>query len=196
MNTLHITFRNALVPLALAIATALAVHSAHAAEPLSLFGTPLKGASRDTLRQTLIKAGLTPTRVDNNYFCDLYDTNGQLKGATKLTVYYTEDDSTFASAEYTFPAFMDTTLVQRVIDIVQTKYGRPSSLQGNVNLGDVTARWNEPQGMQVRVSRGWPDTTTYLDLMDVANDNKMQAQMKADEKARLQQSAQRDSKAF
>ena len=196
MNTLHTPLRNASVAIALSIATAFAVHSAQAAEPLSLFGTPLKGASRDTLRQTLEKAGLTPTRVDNSYFCDQYDTNGQLKGATKLTVCYTEDNNTFASAEYTFPAFMDTTLVQRVIDTVQTKYGRPSSLQGDVNLGGVTAKWNEPQGMQVRVARGWPDTTTYLDLLDVANDRKMHAQMKADAAAQQKKQAQSQSKAF
>lgn len=198
MQTQHLktSLRNALAAIALATGAAVIAHSAHAAEPLSLFGTPLKGASRDALRAALAKAGLTPTRVDNSYFCDLYDTNDQLKGATKLTVCYTEDNNTFASAEYTFPAFMDTQLVQRVINMVQTKYGRPSSLQGNVGLGGVTAKWNEPGGMQVKVSRGWPDTTTYLDLMDVANDRKMHAQMKADEAARQQKQAQSQSKAF
>jgi hypothetical protein len=189
-------FRTAFVAFALAITTAFAVHSAQAAEPLSLFGMPLKGASRDALRQALVKAGLTPTRVDNSYFCDLYDPNGQLKGADKLTVCYTEDDNAFASAEYTFPAFMDTALVQRVINMVQTKYGRPTSLQGNVNLGDVTAKWAEPQGMQVVVTRGWPDTTTFLDLIDLANNRKMHAQMKADTSDRERKQAQSQSKAF
>ena len=198
MKTLHLTtaLRNALAAIALATGTAIIAHSAHAAEPLSLFGAPLKGANRDALRAALAKAGLTPTRVDNSYFCDLYDTNSQLKGATKLTVCYTEDNDTFASAEYTFPAFMDTGLVQRVINMVQTKYGRPSSVQGDANLGGVTAKWNEPSGMQAKVLRGWPDTTTYLDLMDVANDRKMHAQMKADEAARQQKQAQSQSKAF
>ncbi len=198
MKTLHLTtaLRNALAAIALATGTAVIAHSAHAAEPLALFGTPLKGANRDALRAALVKAGLTPTRADNNYFCDLYDTNGQLKGATKLSVCYTEDNNTFASAQYTFPAFMDTGLVQRVINTVQTKYGRPSSVQGDVNLGGVTAKWHEPGGMQVKVSRGWPDTTTYLDLTDVANDRKMHAQMKADEAARQQKQAQSQSKAF
>jgi len=182
--------------LALAIATMFTLHQARAAEPLALFGTPLKGASRDVLRQSLAKAGLTATRVDDSYYCDQYDTNDVLKGATKLTVCYTEDNNTFASAEYTFPAFMDTDLVKRVIDTVAVKYGRPNSMSGNVGLGNVTARWTEPQGMEIRVARGWPDTTTYLDLVDLANDRKMHAQMKAAEQARLRQRAQSDSKAF
>lgn len=182
--------------LALAVATMFTVHDAQAAEPLALFGTPLKGASRDVLRQTLAKSGLTPTRVDNSYYCDEYDTNDVLRGATKLTVCYTEDNNSFASAEYTFPAFMDTGLVKRVIDTVSVKYGRPSSLSGSYGLGNVTARWIEPQGMEIRVARGWPDTTTYLDLIDVANDRKMHAQMQAAEQARLRQRAQSDSKAF
>ncbi|MDY0328863.1 MAG: hypothetical protein RBR52_00015 [Thiomonas sp.] len=189
-------FRPFVIAAVLAIVTAFAVHSARAQAPLSLFGAPLKGASRDTLRAALLKAGLTPTRVDNNYFCDQYDVSGKLKGATQLTVCYTEDDNTFASAEYTFPAFMDTGLVKRVIDMVQVKYGRPTSLSGNYGLGGVTAKWRQPQGMQVLVTRGWPDTTTYLDLTDVANDRKMHAQMRADEAARQKQQAQSQSKAF
>lgn len=181
---------------ALAAVTTFAAHQAHAAEPLALFDTPLKGASRVVLRQTLVKAGLTPTRVDDSYYCDQYDTNDVLKGATKLSVCYTEDDNTFAAAEYTFPAFMDTGLVKRVIDTVSVKYGRPTSMSGDIGLGNVTARWVEPQGMEVRVSRGWPDTTTYLDLIDLANDRKMHAQMKAAEQERLRQRAKQDSKAF
>jgi len=181
---------------ALAAVTTFAAHQAHAVEPLALFGTPLKGASRAVLRQTLVKAGLTPTRVDDSYYCDQYDTNDVLKGATKLSVCYTEDDNTFAVAEYTFPAFMDTGLVKRVIDTVSVKYGRPTSMSGDIGLGNVTARWVEPQGMEVRVSRGWPDTTTYLDLIDLANDRKMHAQMKAAEQERLRQRAKQDSKAF
>ncbi|MGC9185433.1 MAG: hypothetical protein ACP5GC_08310 [Thiomonas sp.] len=192
----HRIIGRSFLAMALAVATLFTLHHAQAAEPLALFGTPLKGASRDVLRQTLAKAGLTPTRLDNSYYCDQYDTNDVLKGATKLSVCYTEDNNTFASAEYTFPAFMDTDLVKRVIDTVAVKYGRPSSISGNYGLGNVTARWTEPQGMEIRVARGWPDTTTYLDLIDVANDRKMHAQMQAAEQARLRQRAQSDSKAF
>jgi hypothetical protein len=185
--------------LACALAAVLTAPWAAAApqpSPLSLFGTPLKGASRASLRQALTQAGLVPTRVDDAYYCDLYSTNGVPEGSTELQVCYTEDDNTFASARYTFPAFMDTGLVKRVVETVSVKYGRPSALVGNYGLGEVSARWAQPQGMEVRVNRGWPDTTTYLQLLDRNNEGKMKAQMKAAEDARLRQRAQQDTRAF
>jgi hypothetical protein len=91
---------------------------------------------------------------------------------------------------------MDVNLVQRVVYTVSAKYGKPSSLVGNYGLGSVTARWIQPQGMEVRVTRGWPDTTTYLHLIDVANENKRQAQAKAAEEARQRQRALEDARAF
>lgn len=181
---------------AVALVLFCAAPLALAAEPLALFGTPLKGATRAELRQALPKAGLTPTRVDDGYFCDTYQTDGVPQGASQLTVCYTEDNNAFASAEYTFTAFMDTGLVKRVIDTVAQKYGRPGSVSGNYGLGNVTARWTMPQGMEIRVTRGWPDTTTYLDLIDRTNNDRMQAQMKAASASRLKQQAQKDSSAF
>ncbi len=169
---------------------------ASAAPPLALFGTPLKGATRAELRQTLAKAGFSAQRVDDGYFCDQYGVDGQLKGATQLTVCYTENSNRFASAEYTFPGFMDTQLVQRVIHVVESKYGRPSSVSGDIGLGGVTARWNMAQGMALKVSRGWPDTTTYLDLTDLGMNRRMHAQMQADKAAAIRQQATKDANAF
>jgi len=182
--------------LAAALALALPGSAAAAETGLSLFGTPLKGASRATLREALSKAGLQPKRVEDGYFCDLYKVDGQLKDASELSVCYTEDDDKFAAAEYTFPAFVDTGMVKRVVDMVSLKYGRPSRVSGNYGLGDVTAIWPQPQGMELRVARGWPDTTTYLDLIDVANKRRMQQQMAAVKAAQQRQQVQRDSKAF
>ena len=104
-------FARVIVSVSLATCTLLA-NAAPAS--LALFGTQLKGASRTELRQTLIKAGLRPQRVDSSYFCDEYGVNGKLKGASLLTVCYTEGDNRFASAQYTFPGFMNMQLVQRV----------------------------------------------------------------------------------
>ena len=186
-------FTQIIVSVSLAACTAIA-HAAPAS--LALFGTPLKGASRTELRQTLIKAGLSPRRVDSSYFCDEYAVNGKLKGASQLTLCYTEGDNRFASAEYTFPGFMDMQLVQRVIDTVKSKYGPPASLSGHIGLGPVSARWPMAQGMEIRVSRSWPDTTTYLDLVDEANNSKLHAQMQADKEAAIHQQAEKDSNAF
>ncbi|MGE0106501.1 MAG: hypothetical protein AB7S53_05965 [Thiomonas sp.] len=196
MPTLYVSardFARVIVSVSLATCTLLA-HAAPAS--LALFGTQLKGASRTELRQTLTKAGLRPQRVDSSYFCDEYGVNGKLKGASILTVCYTEGDNRFASAQYTFPGFMNMQLVQRVIETVKSKYGPPASMSGDIGLGPVSARWPMAQGMEIRVSRGWPDTTTYLDLVDEANLDKMHAQMQADKKAAIHQQAEKDSNAF
>lgn len=169
---------------------------AHAADSLTLFGTPLKGASRTVLRAALAKSGLNPTRVDNGYFCDEYGVNGQLQGATKLSVCYTEDDNRFASAIYVFPAFVDASKVKQVVQMVTSKYGRASTLHGMFDLGNVTATWNRPAGMRIQVTRGWPDTTVYLMLEDRASDAKMHAQMSHETAQRAQKQMRHDSKAF
>jgi hypothetical protein len=193
MNTIFKNLLNITVAFAVATLSALA---AHAGEPLSLYGSPLKGAVRTQLREALLKAGLKPTRVDDQYFCDLYAVNGQLKGASELSVCYTEDKNTFATATYTFPSFMDTDQVRRVVATVKAKYGAPNQVSGTYDLGNVTARWNEPQGEVIEVSRGWPDTTTYLLLEDRANAARMHAQIKRDQEQRTQRQAAKDASAF
>lgn len=170
--------------------------AAHAADSLTLFGTPLKGASRTVLRAALAKSGLNPTRVDNGYFCDEYGVNGQLQGATKLSVCYTEDNDRFASATYVFPAFVDASKVKQVVQMVTSKYGKASTVNGMFDLGNVTATWNRPADMRIEVTRGWPDTTVYLMLEDRASYAKMQAQIKHARAQRAQKQMQHDSKAF
>lgn len=193
MNTIFKNFLNTTLAI---VVTALSALSAHAGEPLSLYGHPLKGAIRTQLREALLKAGLKPTRVDDQYFCDLYAVSHQIRGATELSVCYTEDKNTFATATYTFPSFVDPGQVRGVVDIVKAKYGAPSRVNGTYDLGNVTARWNEPQGEVIEVSRGWPDTTTYLMLEDQANAARMHAQIKTDQGQRTRQQAAKDASAF
>ena len=185
------------IVLAIAAATAAQFSmTAHAAQNLALFGVPLKGATRQELRLALVKAGLAPTRVSDHYFCDTYDVNGKLHGATTLDVCYREDNNHFADATYKFPAFMDTELVRKVVSTVESKYGRPSAFNGSYGLGPVNADWAQPQAMLINVSRGWPDTTVYLTLEDRANDAAMHAQMQRDQAQRVRQQAAHDANAF
>ncbi len=155
--------------------------------PLKLFGVNLKGITRDQLEPVLTKAGLTPHNghVGAKWRFDEYDVNGRLKGASELDVGYTSDNR-FALAEYTFPSVMDPGQVRRIIDVVKKKYGQPSSVNGPYGLGSVTAYWNVGRGMRIEVKRGWPDTTTYLDLIDVkayAAMKRSMAEQKAKQKA-------------
>lgn len=67
--------------------------------------------------------------------------------------------------------------------MVSHKYGRPSSRSGSEGLGPVTYKWNFPQGMSIRVARGWPDTTTYLTFEDQAAYTAIKAEQEADRQA-------------
>jgi len=174
------------------------IHTVHAAEqkPLELFGVVVKGASRDQLRQALKANGVRATREENQYWVDVYDAKGVLDGATELQAGYVAASSKFAFVQYTFEGFLDTDLVGKVINMVSSKYGRPSSQSGNYGLGPVLARWSLGQGMQIEVSRGWPDTTTYLRYLDLAANTQMQAEIDAQKRAQEGQKNKAQTKAF
>lgn len=174
---------------------ALIISSDAFAAPLELFGTPLWNATRSTLEPALQKAGLTPRQIGSKWWFDIYGVSGQMPGANKLLVGYTEHNQ-FAVAQYVFPSFMNTELVEKVIQMVEDKYGAPTHQSGSVDLGTVTATWDESNGMSIRVSRGWPSTTTYLNLENRANYARMQAQMRAQKAAHQAQQAQAHGNAF
>ncbi|MEY2116974.1 hypothetical protein [Rhodanobacter sp. FW106-PBR-R2A-1-13] len=167
---------------------------AHA--PLQLFGTPLAGATRPSLRQVLKAHGMVATREDDRYWADTYDPGSTLEGADAFNVGYVEATGRFANATYRFPAFMDTGLVARVVTMVQAKYGPPSSRTGRVELGPVRARWDFPDGMRIEVSRDWPDTTTYLRFEDREATRVENAEMAAEEQRAARQQAVRQDSAY
>lgn len=188
--------RSFIVATAAVIAISAMPATAAEPKPLELFGVVLKGATRDQLRQTFKQNGLRATREENNYWADTYDAQGVLDGASDFQAGYVAATGKFAYARYTFSGFMNTQLVGKVINMVTTKYGRPSSQNGSYGLGEVTAKWNMGQGMQIEVSRGWPDTTTYLSFTDSAAYNQMRAEIDAEKKAQATQQVKAQSKAF
>lgn len=163
---------------------------------LTLFGTPLKGETRAQLRQVFKVHGMVPTREDENYWVDEYDPGSVLDGASKFSAGYVAATHVFAYAEYEFSGSMDTELVAKVIAMVQSKYGAPSSRTGNIAVGEVTATWDFPNGMVIHVSRGWPDTTTYIDYVDIAARKAMHAEMAAEKQRQALQSSQSQNSAF
>jgi len=166
--------------------------------PLSieLFGVPLKNATRTQLRQVFRDNGLQPVREDNSYWYDIYNSRKILEGTSELEVGYVAKTTKFAVAQYTFPSFMDTHLVEKVINMVAVKYGRPSSQTGNYNLGSVRAIWKMGQGMGIEVKRGWPNTTTYLSLIDYNAYRQMRAEIDDSRKAEERRKAISQGKAF
>ena len=166
-----------------------------ATAPLSLFGVPLEHATRAKVEVAMDKAGLTPVQVGKKFWYDIYRVRGQLPGASQLIVGYTKNNR-FAMARYVFPSFMDTGQVTKIIHMVEDKYGPPSSRTGMAGLGVVTATWREPGGMEIRVVRGWPATTTTLSLLNPAMDARMKAQIAAEKAHKLDVQARADSNAF
>ncbi|ASU39113.1 hypothetical protein hmeg3_13010 [Herbaspirillum sp. meg3] len=187
--------RLALVTMAAAILIHAPVFSAPP-KRLELFGMQLKGATRDQLRQTFKQNGVNPVREDDRYWVDNYNANGVLDGATEFSAGYVSATSKFAFAGYTFPSRMDTQQVGKIIDMVAAKYGRPTSRKGNYGLGEVAAIWSIGQGMELRVTRGWPDTTTYLLYVDLNANKAMEAEIAANRKTQQAEKAKAQSKAF
>lgn len=176
--------------------TSGAYAAATAAAPVQLFGTTLKGATRTQLRHVFKSHGMKALREDDRHWDDLYDPRGVLSEATAFGVEYEEATGAFAEAQYTFQSFMDTGQVTRIIALVRSKYGAPSSVYGSADLGEVTAQWNLPGDMHIVVHRGWPDTTTYLDYIDVASEAFVKLEMDAAKKAELKTKAKKQSSAF
>jgi len=180
--------------LGLSFATGSAL--AQAPKTLELFGVSLKGANREALRDVFKRNGLQAVREDSRYWVDTYNAKDVLEGASEFASGYVSATEKFAYAQYTFPTFMDEELVARVIQMVSTKYGKPSSQSGSIRLGPVTAKWQLAQGMQVEVYRGWPDTTTHLKFLDPVAYRLMQGEIDKERNAQTTQKARTQSSAF
>lgn len=185
--------------LALTLAQFLFIH-AHALSPgmppIELFGVPLKGADRETLRAAFTGGGMVASREDNRYWVDLYNPNGVIDGATEFRAAYVQYTGKFAYAEYVFKGFMDARPVADVIGMVAAKYGRPSYQSGNYRRGEVSAKWVYGGNMQIEVYRGWPDTTVVLRYSDTAAHHRLRAEIQADKAGALKKKALPQMNAF
>ncbi len=152
---------------------------------LAFFGVRLSHATRATVNAALTRAGFRiPSRGPEEWF-DTYRINGQpakLQGASRLTVNFTRGGR-FAIAQYTFPSFDNPHQVKDIVAMVQYKYGPPTSTSGNPAHGPVVARWQEPGGTEIKVWRGWPSTSTFMDLENVAAVRRFRVQYPAVAKA-------------
>ena len=162
---------------------------------LKLFNVSLLNPNRKTLENAIKKAGLIPIDEGSNYSCDNYKVNGKLSGASKLYVCYTQNNR-FANAQYVFPAFMNTGLVKRVITMVSDKYGKPDGLNGNYGLGDVTAYWHFGSDEEIKIFRGWPSTSVYLNLRNIPNYRRFLYELHKQKENKIAKKAKSQSGAF
>jgi TPR repeat protein len=126
-----------------------------------LFNVLLKCADRDTLMAATKNAGAVVKLEDKVKWDDKYLTASILKGSSELSISYTVDDF-FAQAQYTFPSTMDVAQVSKVKSFVANKYGEPDYTNGDLSVGVVTYKWELKDGIELKVHRGWPNTTSYL----------------------------------
>lgn len=155
-----------------------------ASAPMALFGVNLKGATRAELRAALASGGLQPTREDDQYWVDLYDAQGVLRGATAFGAWYVAATGKFAFASYDFDDESSDEQLSRLTRILTSKYGSPSSRAGNLEVGPLRATWNRPDGLRVEVTRDWPVRTIHLTFIDPAAKRQLDAELAAAGRAR------------
>lgn len=126
-----------------------------------LFGVSLNCANRDELRLAMKNTKAGVISEDLRYWGDTYNTSKVLTGTSELYLGY-DVDNNFAVAQYIFPAKMDTKKVVEVKNFVTKKYGKHNKSSGRIDLGEVSYKWILEGDITLEVSRGWPDTTTYL----------------------------------
>jgi TPR repeat protein len=160
-----------------------------------LFTVQVKCAFRGQLRQAVRAVGGRSKREDNGFWYDLYDSSSLLDGSKELQLGFTQDGE-FAKAIYVFPSHLDRMQVRKVADMVVSKYGPPKSVRGNLELGEMSYTWLQPDGIELRVHRGWPDTTTFLEFTHPTNTLRMTAEIEGIKTQQQQDAAQRQSNAF
>ena len=180
---------------------AMRVREHHSIRP-RLFGVTLVGATRSSFRSALKQAGVKPLREEESYWCDKYDPNGVLKGASILYACYPHHavagkwlSNPLAYVEYTFPSTMDIHQVANIRGMVETKYGPPDRSAGSVKLGPVTYTW-KLDGVVLTVHRGWPDTTTYLKYSIPKMEETMNKEIARMEQREREKAARAQSNAF
>jgi len=168
-----------------------------------LFGVPLVGAQRDELRTALKKAGVRALREKYSYWADKYIPSVALNGADVLYVEYSQESDRngsgstdyFAKAQYRFPSSMDLGQVARIRDMVASKYGVPDQSSGNLNLGNASFTWHK-DGVDIKVWRGWPDTTTYLEYIVPKVNKAMEEEIAVNDRREKQKKFKAQSNAF
>lgn len=148
----------------------------------SMFDVKLKCARRAAMRRALKTTDLVPKREDDGYWYDTYETKGVLPESDELQIGYTSEDGRLAVVRYVFGSLADVQQVARIRDLAARKYGRPHSSRGVVQVGEVSYGWSLADGVQLRVFRNWPATTTYMEYSVPAIERLMESEMKRNDR--------------
>lgn len=149
----------------------------------TLFGVDLICSERSALTSAIKKSGGRFTKQDAINWQDTFDAKYLLEGADSLTVSYTQDFEDLASLLYVFPSRMNAEQVVEIKDMLLQKYGEPKYQSGNPSVGEVSYNWQTEDGFNLKVWRGWPNTTTYLLYEHLKNQKKRKVEFWVKERA-------------
>lgn len=165
-------------------------------EGTHLFDINLRCADRKMMRKQVKAAGGVAKRESYDYWGDVYSSESLLNGSSELVISYDADNKRVALVQYEFPSHMDSQQVAKIRDMVASKYGSPSHSSGTPKLGNVTYRWKLSDGIELKVARGWPDTTTYLSFKDPQIFSAQQAEIKRQKEDRQKNNYQEQQSNF
>lgn len=163
--------------------------------PTLLFGSILKCANRYSLRVAVKSSGADFVSKSIYDKTDKYSTSKILEGSRFLEISF-KKNMQFAQAIYNFPSSMDAGQITKVLEFVSQKYGEPTYSKGHPALGEVAYIWKMEDTIELKVYRGWPDTTTYLSFTDIDNYAEMILEDEAKLKKRRAKKYEAQSNAF
>lgn len=169
-------------------------------KPFELFGLDIKNASREEVRKTLRDKGAYPRREQDGYYADLYDPRSLMRGAEELVVVY-DDRNEFVKISFLIPVFtfVGVDKVFEVRDMLVSKYGQPEAVRGREDLnplsyfwslsdrggedfGPLSYSWGPSAGVEVRLSRGWPNVSVELEIAFKDREASLEAVMERQER--------------
>lgn len=158
-----------------------------------LFNVSIKCADREEMRKAL---SLTKAEFMREFeWSETYSSSLLLKGSSKLKIDY-NNVYKFIQATYTFPSQLDVDQVVMIQNLVASKYGKPSSVDGQANVGPISYNWILKDGIEITVRRDWPNTTTYMSYRYPELHDSMVAKIEKEERKKNTKEFQSQNSAF
>lgn len=136
-------------------------------KPIDFAGVDLRTVNRKLLEETYYRALKVPL-VPRNDFESVADASNIYPGAEKVDVAMTRNGS-LATMQFIFPGKGDPNLAAKVTQLMESKYGKPTTILGKTEEGEYRAIWDMGGDFFIQVGRSWPDTTTHLNF--ISNNN-------------------------
>lgn len=158
----------------------------------NVFDTFLKCSDRDVLNKEIIRNGglllsVTPTS-------NIYDSSELLEGSKRLEVFYSAKDDIFTCMKYTFGLFTADETQEKMMKVLNGKYGAFEEYNGHTNNIRNTMTWNLKDGIVITLKNQKLNTT--LEYCLPAYEKIRLAEIEANSKTLLDKKAKEQSNAY